>query len=134
MACRRGDAGGPATELADKLGSTLLANMVMLGAYVGWTQVLGDPGGEAALEALIKRKELLESDIKAIEAGVEWAKSAQPCPAAVATGLGERRIPPAYNYRGAAPTRGAPVPFGPHAARPLTAAVPQPTLAFAARW
>ena len=70
----------PATELADQLGSTLLANMVMLGAYAEWTQVISPQAARVALEAIIKRKELLESDLKAIEAGVQWAKNARAVP------------------------------------------------------
>jgi 2-oxoisovalerate ferredoxin oxidoreductase beta subunit len=69
--------GVPATELADKLGSTLLTNMVMIGAYIEWTQVLSPEAARTALGAIIKRKELLESDLKAIDAGIEWAKHAR---------------------------------------------------------
>jgi 2-oxoisovalerate ferredoxin oxidoreductase beta subunit len=70
--------GVPATGLADQLGSTLLANMVMLGAYAEWSQVISTEAARVALETIIKRKELLEADLKAIEAGVEWAKSHRP--------------------------------------------------------
>jgi len=65
----------PATEIADRLGSTLLANMVMLGAYIEWTQVLAPQAGRLALERLIKRKEMLASDIAAVEAGIDWVKT-----------------------------------------------------------
>ena len=65
----------PATEIADRLGSTILANMVMLGAYIEWTDILAPQAAHLALETLIKRKELLESDVKAVEAGIDWVKT-----------------------------------------------------------
>ena len=61
--------------IADRLGSTLLANMVMLGAYIEWTDVLAPQAARVALETVIKRKQLLESDIAAVEAGIEWVKT-----------------------------------------------------------
>ena len=65
----------PATEIADRLGSTLLANMVMLGAYIEWTDLLAPQAARVALETLIKRKEMLASDIAAVEAGIDWVKT-----------------------------------------------------------
>jgi len=65
----------PATAIADKLGSTLLANMVMLGAYIEWTEVVAPEAGRLALETVIKRKELLQMDLDAVQAGAQWVKT-----------------------------------------------------------
>jgi 2-oxoisovalerate ferredoxin oxidoreductase beta subunit len=65
----------PASDIADRLGSTLLANMVMLGAYLEWTDVLSEAAARAALETLVKRRELLDGDVKALRAGIEWVKT-----------------------------------------------------------
>jgi 2-oxoisovalerate ferredoxin oxidoreductase beta subunit len=66
----------PATGIADQLGSTLLANMVMLGAYLEWTDVMAVEAARAALETLVKRKEMLAGDLQALDAGVEWVRTA----------------------------------------------------------
>jgi 2-oxoisovalerate ferredoxin oxidoreductase beta subunit len=67
--------GVPASEIADQLGSTLLANMVMLGVYLEWTDVLSLEAARAALGAIVKRRELLEADYKALEAGAHWSRT-----------------------------------------------------------
>ena len=59
----------PATEIADKLGQTKAANMVMLGAYTGYTELLSLKSVVAAAESVIKRKEFKEVNEKAIKKG-----------------------------------------------------------------
>jgi 2-oxoisovalerate ferredoxin oxidoreductase beta subunit len=59
----------PATEIADQIGSTKVANMVMLGGLMAH---LGFPGDEETRETLmsrVTRRELLEKNFAAIEAG-----------------------------------------------------------------
>jgi 2-oxoglutarate ferredoxin oxidoreductase subunit gamma len=65
----------PATRIADKLGSTLLANIVMLGAYLELTNVLRLEAARRALARTVKRTDLLQSDLKALEAGAAWLRS-----------------------------------------------------------
>jgi 2-oxoisovalerate ferredoxin oxidoreductase beta subunit len=62
----------PATRIADQLGSTLLANIVMLGAYLEYTELLSLDAAREALEHTVKRKNLLDADLKALNAGAEW--------------------------------------------------------------
>ena len=59
----------PATEIADQIGSTKVANMVMLGALMAH---LGFPGDEEIREAMmtrVARRDLLEKNFAAIDAG-----------------------------------------------------------------
>jgi 2-oxoisovalerate ferredoxin oxidoreductase beta subunit len=63
----------PATKLADQLGSTLLTNMVMLGAYLGTREVVSQAAVASALETLVKRREFLQADLDGVRAGFEWA-------------------------------------------------------------
>jgi 2-oxoisovalerate ferredoxin oxidoreductase beta subunit len=65
----------PATEIADKIGSTKIANMVMLGAYIGYTGILTKESLFDALEMVVKRRELNEMNRKAIDAGVGYVNS-----------------------------------------------------------
>ncbi len=62
----------PATKIADDIGSTKVANMVMLGAYIGYTGILTKESVFDALDIVVKRKELNELNRKAIEAGIEY--------------------------------------------------------------
>ncbi|UCE03665.1 MAG: 2-oxoacid:acceptor oxidoreductase family protein [Candidatus Latescibacterota bacterium] len=64
----------PATRIADELGSTLLANMVMLGAYLEYTELLSLDAAREGLKHTVKRKHLLEADLKALDAGAEWLR------------------------------------------------------------
>lgn len=65
----------PATEMADKIVSGKSANMVALGALVGKTNLLEKDAVVEALRAMTKRAELLEVNIRAIEAGYEFARA-----------------------------------------------------------
>jgi 2-oxoisovalerate ferredoxin oxidoreductase beta subunit len=61
----------PATEIADSLGSTRIANMVILGAYIAFTQCLSKEVIFSSLPEVVKRKNLLPLNQQAIEKGME---------------------------------------------------------------
>jgi 2-oxoisovalerate ferredoxin oxidoreductase beta subunit len=65
----------PATEIADRVGETKVANMVLVGAMLARAPTgLSREQVLAALPAVLKgRPELLEPNRRAIEAGLEWA-------------------------------------------------------------
>ena len=59
----------PASEIADKLGSAKVANVVMMGALLEETECLHSDTAMKVLEAKVKNPGLLELDRKALEAG-----------------------------------------------------------------
>jgi Pyruvate/2-oxoacid:ferredoxin oxidoreductase gamma subunit len=59
----------PASEIADKLGSAKVANVVMMGALLQETECLSPETALKVLEAKVKNPALLELDRKALEAG-----------------------------------------------------------------
>jgi 2-oxoisovalerate ferredoxin oxidoreductase beta subunit len=63
----------PATGRADELGDAKVANLVMLGAYLGYTGIFREEDVDEALEAVIKRTELLELDRRAVASGFQFA-------------------------------------------------------------
>ncbi len=63
----------PATELADELGDTKVANLVVLGAYLGHTGLFSEEDVNEALEAVIKHKDMLELDRHAVARGYAYA-------------------------------------------------------------
>ncbi|MGI6225583.1 MAG: 2-oxoacid:acceptor oxidoreductase family protein [Peptococcales bacterium] len=63
----------PANEIAEQLGSPKAANMVILGAILGKTKCLELETIYQFLEKKNPRKEIFESNIKAIEKGMEFA-------------------------------------------------------------
>ncbi|MDQ7087991.1 MAG: 2-oxoacid:acceptor oxidoreductase family protein [Acidobacteriota bacterium] len=66
-----------ATEMAEELGNARAANMVMLGAFAGYTGALNLETCLAALDTLIKRKALIDLNRKAITAGFEAGRKAR---------------------------------------------------------
>ena len=71
----------PATKVADELGSTRAANMVALGAYLGYTNFTGLETVRRVLPRAIKHKKLIPLNEKAISEGMKMglaAKSDQP--------------------------------------------------------
>ncbi len=66
----------PATEMADQLGSTRAANMVMLGALVERTGSIRAETVFSTLTQVIKNEKLLDIDRRAITAGIEFARQA----------------------------------------------------------
>jgi len=59
----------PASEIADKLGSAKVANVVIMGALLEETECLSAATAMEVLEAKVKNPTLLELDRKALEAG-----------------------------------------------------------------
>ena len=59
----------PASEIADKLGSAKVANVVMMGALLEETECLSSETAMKVLEAKVKNSALLELDRKALDAG-----------------------------------------------------------------
>ncbi len=62
----------PASEIADRLGSTKAANMVLLGALLEETGCLATETALRAIEEKVKKVELLETNRKALEAGRQF--------------------------------------------------------------
>jgi 2-oxoisovalerate ferredoxin oxidoreductase beta subunit len=60
----------PATELAERIGSAKVTNMVMIGGLIGHTRLLPKEIVFDAIDALVKNKKLVEMNRKAIEAGM----------------------------------------------------------------
>ena len=59
----------PASEIADKLGSAKVANVVMMGALLEETECLSPATAMQVLEKKVKNPALLELDRKALDAG-----------------------------------------------------------------
>jgi 2-oxoisovalerate ferredoxin oxidoreductase beta subunit len=59
----------PASEIADKLGSAKVANVVMMGALLEETECLSSETAMKVLEEKVKNQALLELDRKALDAG-----------------------------------------------------------------
>jgi 2-oxoisovalerate ferredoxin oxidoreductase beta subunit len=59
----------PASEIADKIGSAKVANVVIMGALLEETECLAPTTAMQVLEAKVKNPALLELDRKALEAG-----------------------------------------------------------------
>jgi len=59
----------PASEIADKLGSTKVANIVMLGALLEETECLSPETAMGVVETKIKKVDLIEVNRQALAAG-----------------------------------------------------------------
>ena len=62
----------PASEMADKLGSTKTANVVLMGALLEETECLSVETAAGAIESKVKKPGLLEVNRKALEAGRQY--------------------------------------------------------------
>jgi len=62
----------PASEIADRLGSTKAANMVLLGALLEETGCLGIETAVRVIEQKVKKVELLKTNREALEAGRQF--------------------------------------------------------------
>jgi len=62
----------PASEIADKLGSAKVANVIMMGALLEETECLLTATAESVLQTKIKKVEMLETNRKALAAGREF--------------------------------------------------------------
>ena len=68
----------PATKIADQLGATKAANMVMLGALLECTGFASQDAAWKTVQATVKNVELLEIDRHAIEAGRRYLRDRLP--------------------------------------------------------
>jgi 2-oxoisovalerate ferredoxin oxidoreductase beta subunit len=59
----------PASEIADKIGTAKVMNVVMLGALLEETECLPFEIAQAVLDSTVKRKEFMEMNRKALQAG-----------------------------------------------------------------
>lgn len=62
----------PASEIADRLGSAKVANVIMMGALLEETECLSPATAMGVIESKVKRVELLETNRKALQAGREY--------------------------------------------------------------
>lgn len=67
----------PATELADELKETKVTNVVMLGAYLGYTGLLSLESVLAAANTVVKRKEFMQLNEKALRRGFEFVQKSK---------------------------------------------------------
>jgi 2-oxoisovalerate ferredoxin oxidoreductase beta subunit len=67
----------PASEIANSLGNPRAANMVMLGAYAGYTGMIGEGTLTASLGSLIKKKHLIDLNAKAVAQGFKVGREAR---------------------------------------------------------
>jgi len=64
----------PATQMADTLGNTRVANMIVLGAYIARTGILDLETVIDALPNFIKRKNLIPLNKTAVQKGIQYVK------------------------------------------------------------
>lgn len=64
----------PATQLADKLGNTKAANIVMLGAYIGHTNFLSEKIALDTIPDIIKKEKLMVLNRNALKEGIKFVK------------------------------------------------------------
>lgn len=67
--------GLPAAQIADQLGNTRGANMVILGAYIAYTRILPKEAIFAAMPSLIKRANLIPLNQQCVEKGMEFVEN-----------------------------------------------------------
>jgi Pyruvate/2-oxoacid:ferredoxin oxidoreductase gamma subunit len=61
----------PGSEIADRLGTTKITNMVMMGALLELTHTMAKETALAVLKMKLKNAKLLEVDYRAIDAGID---------------------------------------------------------------
>lgn len=64
----------PATQIADEVGNRLARNVVILGCLIGATDVVSRGAMVEAIRTQMKEK-IVELNIRALDAGIEFAKS-----------------------------------------------------------
>jgi 2-oxoisovalerate ferredoxin oxidoreductase beta subunit len=62
----------PATEIADEVGNTKVANLVMLGAYVAFTKLLSPDCVLFTANSTVKKKEFIKVNEEAFRKGMEY--------------------------------------------------------------
>ena len=65
----------PATEIADKVGTPKVANVVMLGALCASTGMFDAEYVKDTLKVIVKRKDLVDMNLQAFDAGWEFVKN-----------------------------------------------------------
>ena len=65
----------PATEIASGLGNVGFTNMVLLGAYLEKTGLIPVETAHAALDQVVKRKNLMPGNLQAIKLGMEHVRN-----------------------------------------------------------
>ena len=58
--------------MADELGNTRVANMLVIGAYIGYTGLLTRETVYEALKSAVKHKRFMEINIQAVDKGYEF--------------------------------------------------------------
>jgi Pyruvate/2-oxoacid:ferredoxin oxidoreductase gamma subunit len=66
----------PATEMADKVGTPKVANVVMLGAICAATGIFGGDYVKDTLKVVIKKKSLIDMNLQAFDEGWDFVKNA----------------------------------------------------------
>jgi len=61
-----------ATKMADELGNTRVANMLVIGAYVGYTGILGKETVYESLKSAVKHKRFMDINKRAVDTGYEF--------------------------------------------------------------
>ena len=62
----------PVTEIANRIGSPKVANMVALGAFMAVTRLLASDRIARAIRAMTKKDALVELNLKAVDAGARF--------------------------------------------------------------
>lgn len=65
----------PVTDIATQIGNKTVANLVSVGAYLATDPIIDKECIQSVIAKKLYRKEFLELNRKAIEAGFEWARS-----------------------------------------------------------
>jgi 2-oxoisovalerate ferredoxin oxidoreductase beta subunit len=68
----------PFTEIAAELGLVAAANMVLLGAYVEYTKIMSLQSLLDTVPVALKKKQLIEINLQAIQAGVKYVQEHYP--------------------------------------------------------
>jgi 2-oxoisovalerate ferredoxin oxidoreductase beta subunit len=68
----------PATKMADKLGNTRIANMIVFGAYMGYSGLMNKETLYESLKTAIKHKRFFDINVKAIDAGYQYGEENRP--------------------------------------------------------
>jgi 2-oxoglutarate ferredoxin oxidoreductase subunit gamma len=64
----------PATDMANRLGSTATASVILLAAYAAATGVVRTETLEKVIPYSLNKKDLIEINLKAVEAGVDFVR------------------------------------------------------------
>ena len=65
----------PLTDIAAKAGLKAAANSVALGVFLGLEKIFSREGIYQVLRTSLKKKEALEVNLKAVDAGIEFTKN-----------------------------------------------------------